>query len=123
MLQEKLAILEKLEKKEINAEEAERLLAALREKEEPTAKPEVTKVKGKSLKVYVKSDDGDVVNIQIPLNLAKMLVRSKGTSKQVNLGGCEVNVEDLIDLIESGTIGEFVNIESSDGDIVKVFVE
>ncbi len=113
MMKEKLAILDQLENKEITAEEAERKLAELR----GTLKAS----KGKTIKVFIKSNDGDVVNVSVPLQLAKFL--SKGSAHFSKGKLDNVDFKEIIEYAERGDIGELVNIESADGDIVKVYVE
>src|SRR5207302_1390270 len=67
-------ILEMLAAGQINADEAERLIAAL-EKGQPTAASDGPKAKPRYLRVVVRSDEGDnpndpsMVNIRVPMQL------------------------------------------------------
>lgn len=78
----------------------------------------------KFIKVLIKSSDGDKVNIKIPLAFAKLLlnihpkVLDKTSFKSSDIDFCEI-----LDMLEEGAFGELVDIESNDGDIVKVIVE
>ena len=120
-MKEKLTILDQLEKKEITAEEAEKRLEALRSKTEVA---EVRGRAGKSLKVIVRSSDGDNVNIQLPVNFARLILKGqKKFVKHSSLDNLDIDLEEVFDMVESGVIGELVNIESADGDTVKIFVE
>ncbi len=116
-MKEKLAILDQLENQTITAEEAERLLQELKKSKE------VQPRKGKTIKVYIKSNDGDVVNVQVPVQLAKYVLKGSKHFSKAKLGHTDMDVEAILDLVNQGDIGELVNIESSDGDIVKVYVE
>ena len=121
-MKDKLHILDLLEKKEITAEEAEKRLEALRAQAPATVSRSGRG--GKSLKVIVRSSDGDNVNIQLPINFARLIL--KGQKKFVRnstLDNLDVDLEEVFDMVESGVIGELVNIESADGDTVKIFVE
>ncbi len=119
-MKEKLEILNQLENKEITAQEAEERLATLRAKQAP--KPAVKN--GKSLKIFIQSNDGDVVNVQVPMLFARTFLKgSKHFGKKVDLEGLDVDIEAVLDLVDSGEIGELVNIKSSDGDTVRVVIE
>jgi hypothetical protein len=57
----------------------------------------------------------------LPIEFAKLL-----KSKKFNidsLDDIDLDVDTLIEMINSGAIGELVNIKSADGDIVKIVVE
>lgn len=120
-MKEKLTILDQLEKKEITAEEAEKRLEALKSQAEvPVARGRA----GKSLKVIIHSSDGDNVNIQLPINFARLMLKGqKKFVKNSTLDNLDVDLEEVFDMVESGVIGELINIESADGDTVKIFVE
>ena len=112
-MKERLEILRQLENSEISPEEAQRKLKALKEASKPTLN------KGKTFKIQIHSGDGDVVNVQVPLNLARMLLKGK----KPFMGDFDINFEEVVDILDSGSIGEIVNIESADGDRVKIVVE
>ena len=114
-MKEKLKILDLLDRKEISAQEAEKRLDDLRE-----SKP---RSKGRVFKVEIKSSDGDTVNVKIPLPLAKLILKGKHTFKGKQLQSYDIDYDEVLALLESGMIGELVNIESADGDTVKVLVE
>ncbi|TVP95915.1 MAG: hypothetical protein EA374_02765 [Acholeplasmatales bacterium] len=120
-MKEKLRILDQLEKKEITAEEAEKRLEALSAK---TPAPIPQGRAGKSLRVVIRSSDGDNVNIQLPVNFARLIL--KGQKKFVRnqtLDNLDIDLEEVFEMVESGVLGELVNIESADGDTVRIFVE
>lgn len=127
MSQEKLKILEMIQNKTITAQEGADLLNAVeRDKKEPIK----TKQAFKMFRIKILSNDGDKVNVSIPLEFAKMaLSGSKSGGKQFmkldKLKDMDIDLDfdQILDLIESGTDGKIVDIESADGDIVKIFVE
>lgn len=81
------------------------------------------------LKVRVLSSDGDKVNLNLPLSIAELLIKNKdfvlskgGEGKAWNtLQG--IDFEQIISLVKNGVMGKLVEIESSDGDKVEVWVE
>lgn len=118
---ERMKILELLTKGVITADQAEKLLNAL-ERGADVIPTVVTAKKApfRMLKINVDSNDGDVVRIQIPIEFAKLL---KSGKFNINLDDTELDIDTLIEMINSGAVGELVNIKSADGDIVKIVVE
>ena len=76
-------------------------------------------------RVKVLSKEGDKVNVNIPLALAKVFLDGGVTLPQVNgkdvLSG--IDFKQLFALIEQGVVGKLVDVESADGDLVEVWVE
>ena len=123
--EERMRILEMLSKGIIKADEAEKLLAALEgasKAEEIFAQPVLSSKKTpfRMLKIFVDSNDGDVVKIQIPIEFAKLLKTGKFN---VNLQDADIDIDSLIQMINTGVVGEIVNVESADGDVVRIVVE
>jgi hypothetical protein len=121
--QERMKILDLLSKGIISAEDAEKLLSAMSNQEEPEQQVIINPKKSqfRMLKILVDSADGDNVKIELPIEFAKLLKSSK-----INMGkldDLDVDVDAIIQLVNSGAIGEIVNITSADGDIVKILVE
>lgn len=78
------------------------------------------------LRIVVDSSDGDRVRICLPLALIKAALEM-GVSVadfSVNVNGLQnVDFSKIIKLVETGVIGKLLDVESSDGDIVHIFVE
>lgn len=129
-MNEKMKILDMVETGQITPEEAAKLLKALDQADMHA--PALTPKKAKTLrmfKVYVLTHDGDKVNVQIPLEFAK-LAMAKGNGKNIvfnnsKLGNLDIDLDwDMIQgLIEQGATGNLVDIETNDGDIVKISIE
>ncbi|MBN2540012.1 MAG: hypothetical protein JXB08_00650 [Bacilli bacterium] len=121
--EERMKILELLSKGVISAEEAEKLLAAMTsESQEPEVIiPAKKKDQFKMLKVLVDSADGDEVRIELPVEFAKLLKNKKLT--RINEDDLDIDIDALIQMINTGVVGEIVNVKSADGDIVKIIVE
>ena len=119
--EERIKILDMLASGTIGAKEAEELLSALESNEEVNATL-VTSRKGpfKLLKIVVNSADGGKVNVKIPVEFAKLL---KNKKFQANFGDVDVDIDSIIEMVTQGMEGEIVNIESEDGDTVKIVVE
>lgn len=113
---ERIQILDLLSKGHIDAVMAEKLLNALDLKEEVIP---VTN-KFKQLIIKIESSQGDDVNIKIPLEFAKLL-KTKNFSS--NLGDYNLDIDHIIELANSGVVGEILNIDVADGTKIIIKVE
>ncbi len=123
--EERMKILDLLSKGVINADDAERLLGSMDRPSEEKYSEQVIVNSGKKapfrmLKILVDSKDGDVVRVQIPIEFAKLL---KSDKFKLNLSDSDIDIDALLEMISQGVMGEIVNIESADGDNVKIIVE
>lgn len=130
MNEERMKILEMLKDGIIDVSEASELLKTL-----DSDKKEVKALKGstKMLRIKVLSGDGDKVNVQVPVSLLNALNGSgslKGfINKSVNKKdgedfiGQSIDVDALMQMIESGVVGKLVDVESADGDIVEIYID
>lgn len=127
MNEEKLKILQMIEKGTISPQEGSELLKALKSDTQNKIKPP-KKNAFKMFKIRILSSDGDKVNVQIPLEFAKMVLKSpgkKGIPKLDKLKEIDPDFDfsSIVDMIEAGTVGKLVDIQSNDGDIVEIVVE
>lgn len=76
-------------------------------------------------RVKVLSKDGDKVNLNIPLALAKAFLDSGAELPQIQGKDVLNNVDfkQIFALIEQGVVGKLIEVESKDGDFVEVWVE
>jgi transcriptional regulator with XRE-family HTH domain len=81
-------------------------------------------IENRMLKVKVTSQDGDRVRINLPVKLVEMLVNS---GSKMNIEGSKslegIDWKQVMEMIKSGAIGNLVEVESGDGDVVQIFVE
>ncbi len=132
-MEERERILNMLSENKISVKEAEKLLKAVGDKKESTKKgtsikekkSSVKKLDGK-LKIIVESEDGDNVNISVPLKLAGMVGKlMPGSAKEelenegIDIGALVNGLGDAIDDFDE----DIVNINSSDGDKVRIYIE
>lgn len=112
--EERMKVLEMLKEGIISVSDAEKLLAAVDGEK-------ITTKKGpfKMLKIEVDSDEGDKVRIQIPVEFARLL---KGNKINANLGNYNLDIDSILEMVNTGTVGEIVNV-NSDGDRVVIKVE
>ena len=136
MNEERKKVLEMLADGKISADEAERLLDALENKSTET-KPQTALEKTlddlpEYLFVKVDSDDGDKVNIRVPLKLVKagiklkaLLPREAQDKINIKLNEKGINLEDfeaenLKDILDALTDFE-INVDEKKGDKVRIY--
>jgi nitrogen regulatory protein PII len=115
-------ILEMVAEGKITADEGTRLIQALETAEKSSTTPGRTG-KGKFIRIKVNSGDGDVVNVNIPLALARVAMRFVPKEARAELADKDINLDEVIEAIMSGAEGSIVDIKSGDGDIVQIYVD
>lgn len=113
--EERMRILEMLKEGIISVDDAEKLLNAVDRGEALPTK----KLSFKMLKIEIDSEDGDEVRLQIPVEFAKLI---KGKKFSSNLDMFKIDIDALLDLVNTGAVGELINI-NSDGNKIIIKVE
>lgn len=124
--EERMQILKMVEAKQITAEEAAKLLAALGEKDRresngPQPSPATT---GKWFRVCVTDlrTGRRKVNVNIPLGLVDVGLKMGAKFAPAGVEGLDMN--QIIDVIKSGGHGKVVDVQDEeDGEHVEVFIE
>jgi len=81
------------------------------------------------LRIVVDSHDGDKVRINFPIPLieAALEMGAAPTNGSFMIGGTDIgkNVDfsKVMELVKKGLVGDLLEVESADGDIVRIFVE
>ena len=77
------------------------------------------------LRIVVESVDGGKVKVNLPMALIEaainMGIEIPEVSSKVNLKNIDFNK--ILELVKKGAVGNLIEVESSDGDTVKIFVE
>ncbi|RLQ94586.1 SHOCT-like domain-containing protein [Falsibacillus albus] len=129
MREEISRVLTLVEEGKIDKEKASELINILKDKDQPelvTVKKDVPYGK-KMLKIRVISEEGDNVNVNLPINLVKAVLKV-GTNIAEKIPEAEkyvkdINVDLLIEAIENELDGQIVDITSANGDKVFVVIE
>lgn len=76
-------------------------------------------------RIVVDSSDGDKVRVNLPLKLLQIALEMGVEMPQVSSNDAlkNINWAQILQLVEQGAIGNLVEVESSDGDTVRIFVE
>ncbi|YCA41580.1 hypothetical protein M1E11_12115 [Bacillus sp. JZ8] len=122
-------VLTLVEEGKIDKEKASELINILQGKDQPelvTINKEVP-YGNKMLKIRVSSDEGDNVNVNLPINLVKAVLKV-GTNIAEKIPEAEkyvkdINIDLLIEAIENELDGQIVDITSAKGDKVFVVIE
>ncbi len=82
-------------------------------------------IKDMILRIVVDSADGDKVRVNLPLGLVQVGLEMGMSMPQ--LGGNDVlkniDLNQILEMVRQGAVGNLVEVESADGDIVRIFVE
>ena len=82
-------------------------------------------MKDMMLRIVVDSSDGDKVRVNLPMALVQLALEMGMELPQLSgndiLKG--IDLAQVMDLVRQGAMGNLVEVESADGDIVRIFVE
>ncbi|QCJ41126.1 hypothetical protein FAY30_03995 [Bacillus sp. S3] len=129
MKEEISRVLTMVEEGKIDKEKATELINVLqgKEQQQPVQLTKEIPYGSKMLKIRVTSEKGDNVNVNLPINLIKAVLKV-GTSIVEKIPEAEkyvkdINVDLLITAIENELDGQIVDVTSSNGDKVFVVIE
>ena len=77
------------------------------------------------LRIMVDSTDGDKVRVNLPLALLQLALDTGMVLPQISGNDALKNIDlhQVMELVRHGAIGNLVEVESADGDTVRIFVE
>lgn len=82
-------------------------------------------IKEMMLRIVVDSADGDRVRVNLPVALVQVAMEMGMEMPQVSGNAALKNIDlaQILALVQQGAVGNLVEVESSDGDVVRIFVE
>ena len=82
-------------------------------------------IKDMLLRIIVDSSDGDKVRINLPMALVQVALDMDTEMPQISGKEALKNIDlnQIMELVRQGAIGNLVEVESVDGDTVRIFVE
>lgn len=127
MREEITRVLTMIQEGKIDSERGAELISVLQEKEAALEPKKLNKYLDKTLKIRVVSKENDNVNVNVPIKLVKAILKT-GHSIAAGIPQSQQYVKDLdinllIDAIENELDGNIVDIQSANGDTVKVTIE
>jgi len=77
------------------------------------------------LRILVESKDGDKVRVNLPMQLVQMAMDMGLELPQLSGNDAlkKIDLKKVLELVRQGVIGDLVQVESKDGDTVRIFVE
>ena len=82
-------------------------------------------IKDMMLRIVVDSHDGDKVRVNLPMALVQLAMEMGMEMPQISGNDALKGIDwvQVVDLVRHGAMGNLVEVESADGDIVRIFVE
>ena len=82
-------------------------------------------IKDMMLRIVVDSSDGDKVRVNLPMALVQLAMEMGMEMPQVSGNDAlqDINWAQVMELVRHGAMGNLIEVESADGDIVRIFVE
>lgn len=82
-------------------------------------------IKELMLRIIVDSADGDRVRVNLPMVLVQVAMEMGMEMPQVSGNAALKNIDlaQILTMVQQGAIGNLIEVESSGGDIVRIFVE
>ena len=82
-------------------------------------------IKDMTLRIVVDSADGDKVRVNLPMALVLLAMEMGMEMPQVSGNDAlkDIDWAQVMELVRHGVMGNLIEVESADGDIVRIFVE
>lgn len=120
MQEEITRILKMVEEGKIDSEKAAELIDAIRE---PKYQETVQPAKDKIIKIKVLSEDGDNVNVTLPVKFVRNMIKASGKIP-ISVDGVEkIDTQIIAEAIDGGLEGKIVDIKDEDGNVVDITIE
>lgn len=87
--------------------------------------PQRKDLKDMILRIVVDSAEGDKVRLNLPMALVVAALDMGMSMPQISGNDAMKNVDlrQIVELVRQGAVGNLVEVESSEGDVVRIFVE
>ena len=82
-------------------------------------------IKDMTLRIVVDSADGDKVRVNLPMALVQLAMEMGMEMPQVSGNDALKGIDwaQVMELVRHGAMGNLIEVESADGDVVRIFVE
>ncbi len=74
------------------------------------------------LRIMLDSSDGDKMRVNLPISLVKAALEC-GVEIQGLKGLENIDLQKILDMVSLGAVGNLLEVQSSDGDTIRIFVE
>ena len=119
MTEERTRILKMLEEKKISAEDAAKLLDAMKGADAESRKNKFLKVK-----VWEKGSDRAKVNVTLPLGLVKWGLKMAPESAKAKIADHDIDLKVVTEALEKGITGKLIEVDEDEkGEHIEVWLE
>ena len=82
-------------------------------------------IKDMMLRIVVDSSDGDRVRVNLPLGLVQVAIETGMEMPQISGNDAlkSIDLGKIMEMVSQGAVGNLVEVDSADGDTVRIFVE
>lgn len=82
-------------------------------------------IKDMVLRIVIDSADGDRVRVNLPMALVQVALEMGVEVTQISGNSALKNIDlaNIVQLVQHGAVGNLVEVDSSDGDVIRIFVE
>ena len=82
-------------------------------------------VRDMMLRVVVESSDGDKVRVNLPMGLVQVAIEMGMEMPQISGNDAlkSIDLRKIMEMVGQGAVGNLVEVDSADGDTVRIFVE
>lgn len=120
-------VLTMVQEGKIDAEKGSEIIEMLKNKQEGPSLSQTKKYVDKTLKIRVISKENDNVNVNLPINLVKAVLKAghniASSIPESKMYVKDINIDLIIEAIENELDGQIVDIKSANGDTVSVIIE
>jgi hypothetical protein len=120
MNEEILRVLKMVEEGKIDSRKAAELIEVLKI---PKNESTLLNKQEKMLKINVLSSEGDKVYVNLPVNFIKGVIKACGKIPVDVNGIDQIDAQMLLQAIDSGLEGKIVDVKSTKGDNVEIYIE
>lgn len=120
---ERKQVLEMVRDGKLTVDEAQKILDAMIEGDERIRSVASPKRSPRFLRIRVKDEDGSKVNLNIPISLAKVMMRFVPSEVMGTLSDQNVDLDAILEAVREGAEGQLIHVKEEDGDEVEISVE
>lgn len=82
-------------------------------------------IKDMMLRIVVESSDGDKVRVNLPMGLVQVGIETGMEMPQISGNDALKNIDlrKIMEMVSQGAVGNLIEVDSADGDTVRIFVE
>ena len=82
-------------------------------------------IKDMMLRIVVDSSDGDKVRVNLPMGLVQVAIETGMEMPQVSGNDAlkSIDLRKIMEMVSQGAVGNLIEVDSADGDTVRIFVE